>query len=108
MLSLDLVKQHCKIESDFHDDDDLLNTYIGASVKYVENYTRRSLYPDKEAKGYADDPDHLLLTADVQAAMLLLIAQWYENRSAASVGQSVSSLPFSVVALLQPYRIYGL
>ncbi|CDH31439.1 conserved hypothetical protein [Xenorhabdus bovienii str. Intermedium] len=49
-----------------------------------------------------------MLTADVQAAMLLLVAQWYENRSAASVGQSVSSLPFSVAALLQPYRIYGL
>ncbi|EGI6030484.1 phage gp6-like head-tail connector protein, partial [Salmonella enterica subsp. enterica serovar Telelkebir] len=42
-----------------------------------------------------------------RAALLLLVAFWYENREPAGMGE-ISETPFAVEALLQPYRIYGL
>ncbi|MBS6210444.1 MAG: head-tail connector protein [Proteus hauseri] len=108
MLSLELVKQHCNIDPDFTDDDNLLTLYIGSAVKYVENYTRRTLHKTQEMDKAQEDPEALFLTDDVIAAMLLLIAQWYENREGVISGQAFSTQPFTVTALLQPYRIYGL
>ncbi|MBG3131831.1 phage gp6-like head-tail connector protein [Proteus mirabilis] len=107
MLSLELVKQHCNIDPDFSDDDKLLALYTNSAVKFVENYTRRTLYEKEVSEGYQEDADHLLLTDDVSAAMLLLIGQWYENREGVISGRSFSTQPFAVEALLQPYRIYG-
>ena len=40
----------------------------------------------------------------VVQAVLLLVGQWYRNRSAINVGTIVSSLPNGVEALLSPYR----
>ncbi|UNH31856.1 head-tail connector protein [Moellerella wisconsensis] len=108
MLSLELVKQHCNIDTDFTDDDKLLAIYIGSAVRYVENYTRRKLYENGSSEGYQADPEPLLLGDDVKNAMLLLIGQWYENREATNIGSITSALPFATEALLQPYRIYGL
>lgn len=107
MLDLDLVKNHCRVESG-NDDDALLNAYIKAAGKYVETYTRRKLYENAEMEGYAEDEDHLLPTEDIQVAMLLLVGHWYENRETVIVGQSAIAIPFAVESLLQPYRIYGL
>ncbi len=40
----------------------------------------------------------------MKAAMLLLIGHWYENRETVSVGQAATDIPFTVEALLQPYK----
>ncbi|HHR5857404.1 TPA: head-tail connector protein [Providencia alcalifaciens] len=108
MLSLEVVKSHCNIDPEFTDDDKILTIYIGSAVKYVENYTRRTLYENESSEGYQNDPESLLLSDDVKNAMLLLIGQWYENREATNIGNITSALPFATEALLQPYRIYGL
>ncbi|EAO2313199.1 phage gp6-like head-tail connector protein [Salmonella enterica subsp. enterica serovar Senftenberg] len=108
MLELVVVKQHCRIDTDFSGDDDLLTLYSGAAARYVETWTRRTLYEAEDSPGYSDDPDSILLNDDVKAAMLLLIGQWYANREAVNIGNITSEIPFAVEALLQPYRIYGL
>ncbi|EPA6640343.1 TPA: head-tail connector protein [Serratia marcescens] len=108
MLKLELVKEHCRLESDFTDDDSILNLYIGAASRYVETWTRRKMYESETSEGYADDHDSILLGDDVKAAMLLLIGHWYENRETVSVGQVATDIPFAAEALLQPYRIYGI
>lgn len=107
MLELDLVKQHCRIELDFIEDDTLLNTYITAAARYVETWTRRNLYQAETDAGYAEDEDRILLTDDVKAAMLLLIGHWYANREAVATDKTPATVPFAVDSLLQPYRIYG-
>jgi hypothetical protein len=45
----------------------------------------------------------------IRQAILLVIGSLYENREDVLVAQGVSIgvLPFGVVALLAPYRIYG-
>ncbi|EFE8216079.1 head-tail connector protein [Enterobacter ludwigii] len=108
MLDQNVVKQHCRIDTDFTGDDDLLKIYTGAAAQYVQTWTRRTLYKDESSPGYTEDPDSILLKDDVKAAMLLLIGHWYANREAVNIGNITSDVPFAVEALLQPYRIYGL
>lgn len=108
MIDIDTVKNHCRVELDFTFDDQLLEIYIGAAKKHVENWTRRKLYQANTDAGFATDPDSLLLDDDVRTAMLLCIGHWYANREGVVVGQVGTALPLAVEALLQPYRIYGL
>jgi hypothetical protein len=108
MLDIDTVKQHCRVEGDFTDDDSLLGIYTGAAARYVETWTRRTLFENESSPGYAEAEDPILLGDDVKAAMLLLIGNWYENRESVVIGDTAVAVPFAVEALLQPYRIYGL
>lgn len=107
MLTKELVKLHCRIDTDFTGDDALLEIYTGAAARYVQKWTRRTLYETESSAGYSEDPDSILLTEDVKAAMLLLIGHWYANREAVNIGNITTAVPFAVEALLQPYRIYG-
>ncbi|GJK86863.1 MULTISPECIES: head-tail connector protein [Citrobacter] len=108
MIDLNVVKQHCRIDTDFTGDDSLLNLYTGAAARYVETWTRRKLYENESSPGYAEDEDSILLGEDVKAAILLLVGHWYANREAVNIGNITTEIPFTVEALLQPYRIYGL
>lgn len=108
MVDLDVVKQHCRIDTDFTGDDALLTLYTGAAARYVQTWTRRTLYEKEDSPGYVDDPEPILLNDDVKAAMLLLIGHWYANRESVVIGETVAQVPLAVEALLQPYRIYGL
>ncbi|WOU51616.1 head-tail connector protein [Citrobacter portucalensis] len=107
MLDQNVVKQHCRIDTDFTGDDALLTLYTGAAAHYVQTWTRRTLYEKEDSPSYVDDPAPILLNDDVKAAMLLMIGHWYANRESVVVGQTVAEVPFAVEALLQPYRIYG-
>ncbi|MCU5775226.1 head-tail connector protein [Winslowiella arboricola] len=107
MIELPTVKEHCRVDDDFSDDDNLLKIYTGAAKRHVEKWTRRKLYQLNTDPGFETDEDRLLLDDDIRAAMLLLIGHWYSNREAVVIGQATSEVPFAVEALLQPYRIYG-
>lgn len=43
----------------------------------------------------------------IRQAALLLVANWYDNRSAVSIGDTPTELPFAVSALLAPFRRVG-
>ncbi|WP_336800807.1 head-tail connector protein [Kaistia sp. MMO-174] len=49
--------------------------------------------------GYAKPP------APIMQAILLLVGQWFEAREAVNIGGTVNVLPFTVEALLSPYRV---
>ena len=108
MLTKEQVKRHCNIEQDFTEDDIWIATSIKAAARYVETWTRRRLYDTADDPDYLADPDRLLYGEDIEMAMLLLIGHWYENRETVSVGQAATDIPFTVEALLQPYKIYGI
>jgi uncharacterized phiE125 gp8 family phage protein len=46
--------------------------------------------------------------APIRQALLLLVAHWYDNRSAGDASISVQAIPDAVSALLQPYRQHRL
>ena len=106
MIDPALVKQHCRIEPDFTDDDQLLGIYTGAAVRYVQTWTRRTLYKNKA--DMADDLDGMVLNDDITSAILLYIGHLYENREAVVIGNAATRVPLAVESLLQPYKIYGL
>ena len=107
MIELSTVRQHCRIDDDDDSEDNLLGIYTGAAKRYVETWTRRTLYETNAEPGFESDADRLLLDDDIRTAMLLLIGPWFSNREAAAE-KVISEVPLAVEALLQPYRIYGL
>ena len=44
--------------------------------------------------------------ADLELAVLMLAADWYESREASLVGMSASALPFGVSEIVNEYRNY--
>lgn len=52
--------------------------------------------------GYGATPD--AVPVPLLHAILLLVGYWYEERSPVNVGNIVNEMPFSVAALLAPYR----
>lgn len=44
--------------------------------------------------------------SEIKIAILLLVGQWYRTREPVAIGASVVTLPFTVDALLQPFRVY--
>lgn len=108
MIDLSTVKEHCRIDEDDTSEDSLLSIYTGAAKRYVETWTRRTLYTTNAEPGFETDEYRLLIDDDVRTAMLLLIGHWFANREAVSVGATANTMPLAVEALLQPYRVYGL
>ena len=45
---------------------------------------------------------------DIKHAIKLLVGHWYESREAVVVGTSANTIPFTVQALLSPYKIKGM
>lgn len=107
MIDLAIVKQHCNIEPNFTEDDNLLTIYIKMAIQHIQNATRRKLYETVDSAGYKDDPNALLLDSIIIGAMLQLIAHWYENREAINIGNITSEIPLTTNTLLQSYIIYG-
>lgn len=108
MLTVEQVKLHCRIDSDSDGEEEWIAGRIKAALRYVENYTRRTLYEDPKSLLYLADPDALLYSDDIETAMLMLIAHWYANREAVITSGSSVTVDLAVEAFLQPYRIYGI
>lgn len=91
-LTLDLIKQHSRI--DFNYDDDLLTLYGDAAEDTVFNILNRNY--DEIMEKYGKVP-----TALKQAA-LMLVDNSYQYRSPVTVG-NISMVPYAFDALLKPY-----
>ena len=96
--TLEKLKIQCRIDEDHVVEDDLLETYLLAAKKRVENYINRKLYEDTIPES---DPDGLLISDDIEFAIMLVVGHFYENRES-------SSLPPGFKALLEPYRFINL
>lgn len=53
-----------------------------------------------------DDPPKSTVPADLELAILLLAADWYENTEASLVGVGVTTIPFGVQEIVNEYRNY--
>ncbi|WP_337056301.1 head-tail connector protein [Pseudomonas sp. USHLN015] len=106
MVALELVKQHLRVEHG--EEDALIQGYLDAAKAHVEKYC------DREIVAEPTDPDappidlstQMLLTKDVEQAILLLVGHWYNNREATVLGVSTAALPFGVEALLWSRRSF--
>lgn len=87
---------------------------LGSYVQFLSTYSSPSLWTELPRAsvtykaGYANagtDPDFTSTVPDaIRQAMFLMIRQWFDNPTAAVVGQTVEKMPFAVDALLAPFR----
>jgi len=86
---------------------DGLGPYV--SLKYnqqwPQTYTRDDAVKITFVAGYGDTPASV--PASIRIAMFLLVAHWYDNRSAVSVDKAASEFPFAVSAQLAPFIRVG-
>lgn len=89
---------------------ELLEDALGSYVRFVDDYS----FPGsvRETRGVrvtftAGYGAASAVPKAIKQAMLLLVGHWYENRSAVSIGNVASDLPFAVKAMIEPYRRIG-
>ena len=94
-VDLELLKKHVRAD-DFADDDDYLAFLLDAAEQHVCNATNRKAEELLEMGGG-------VLPATLQQAVLLTAGHWYNQREAVS-GVQMAEVPYTVQALIKPYR----
>lgn len=97
-LSLDTVKKHLNIDSDFHDDDEYIIHLILVAEKVVERHI------DCEFDTLLDEVG--MIPTPLLQAMLLFIGNMYQSREAVAF-TSVTEIPLSFAYLLDLYKNYS-
>ncbi|MNB74434.1 Phage gp6-like head-tail connector protein [compost metagenome] len=90
-LDLSLVREQCRIVDEVSDA--LLQSYVDAALAHVQMHCDRTL-----VEGDPSSEGEMALTADVRQAVLLMVGNWAENRSA--VGELTSEIALGVSRLL--------
>lgn len=93
MIELSRVKLHLRVDHD--EEDALIQGYLDAAQVHVEQHCDRTL-----VEANPTGPEQMLLTKDVEHAILLLVGHWYANREAVVVGNSPTAVPLAVDRLL--------
>ena len=93
-LTLERIKQQCRIEPDFTEEDSLLEMYGESAEETVLNTCHRTITDIFEQYG-------MVPKALVQAG-LMLVAQSYQHREPASP-QNLYAVPYAFDLLLKPY-----
>lgn len=96
-LTLSDLKAHCSITGT--DDDVILARLLAAATKQIERYLGFALNDTEKLPGGAP--------ADLEHAVYLLAAHWYESREATLVGVAAQILPFGVSEIVSEYREYS-
>lgn len=86
------LQAHSNLDSELNS---LLEQKIAAAEGWIETYIGEPLT--------SMDP----LPAAIREAVLQLAAHFYENREATLVGVSADEMPFGVMTLIRPYRIWS-
>lgn len=92
--TLEKLKQQCRLDESNTLEDELLKIYLMAAKQRAEGYINRNLY-EKDIPD--SDPDGLLISDDIELALMLAVGNFYENRETAV-------LPAGFKLLLDPYR----
>lgn len=95
-LELDTLKEHCNVTGD--DDDAVLTRLLTAATKHVERVLGFLI---DDADQFPDGTPE-----DVEQAVYMLAAHWFENREASIVGVSAMPLPMGVSDILDNYRVF--
>ena len=102
-LTLEKIKQQCRIESDFTAEDSRLESYGASAESTILNHLNRTYHDVLEEYGQVPE--------DIVNASLMLVDVWYQHRSPVE-GLSMSIVPYTFDILIKPYMklsgtIYG-
>ncbi|SMQ65886.1 Phage gp6-like head-tail connector protein [Devosia lucknowensis] len=101
LVDLDLVKKHLRV--DWDDEDVEIEAYAAAAEAIVTEYLDRTV----QATGPlpSDDPNAMVVTPPITAAILLVTNDLFDNRTSDVVDGEAMLSP-TVRRLLAPYRIW--
>lgn len=94
-VDLALLKKHVRAD-DFSDDDEYLTHLLTVAEQHVCRATNRST-EELLQMGSGTFP------AELQQAILLIAGHWYNQREAVS-GVQMAEVPYTLQALIKPYR----
>lgn len=98
-LTLERIKQQCRIETDFTLEDTLLTGYGESAESTILNHLNRTYYDLLEQYG--------TIPQDIINASLMLVDVWYQHRSPVEA-LSMSIVPYTFDLLIKPYmRLAG-
>ncbi len=93
-ITLNEVKQHCRLELDMTEEDALLQMYIAAALEVCQTHIGKRF--DVE----------LVFTPAIKVGCLMYISHLYENRSMIDEVEKVE-VPLAISALWSAYRDLG-
>ena len=93
-LTLEKIKQQCRIEPDFTLEDTLLTGYGNSAESTILNHLNRTYYDLTEQ--YGEVPQ------DIINASLMLVDVWYQHRSPIEA-LNMSIVPYTFDLLIKPY-----
>lgn len=99
LVDLELLKKHVRAD-DFSEDDEYLSHLLEAAEEYVVTATHRT-EEELAALGGGEG-----LPVSLQHAVLLVAGHWYNQRESVS-GMPMSEVPYTVQALIKPFRKLG-
>ncbi len=94
-VDLALLKKHVRAD-DFSDDDEYLTHLLTAAEQHVCRATNRSTEEMLQMGGGT-------FPAELQQAILLIAGHWYNQREAVS-GVQMAEVPYTLQALIKPFR----
>lgn len=101
-LTLDEIKDQCRIEHDFTLEDTLLTAYGGASENTLLRICNRSYSDLLENFGEGGGEGGTVVPADFRVAALMLAKHLYEHRGPTE-NVSVSMVPYALDLLIKPF-----
>lgn len=93
LVTAEQLRIQARLEPDDSSLDSTLTLYAKAAAKAFEKATNRTLYPAGEPLPDDAPPNALQANEDVQLAILMLVAHWFDNPAAVNVGNITSKLP---------------
>ena len=99
-LTLEKIKQQCRIEADFTMEDTLLTGYGNSAESTVLNHLNRTYYDLTEQYGEVNAATPAW--SDIINASLMLVDVWYQHRSPIE-SVSLSMVPYTFDLLIKPY-----
>jgi hypothetical protein len=102
MVTLADAKAHLNLTDDA--DDALVTRLIATAQQWFESqlgYTLADRYPPTGSPAVSTVP------APIEHGVLMMIAQFYENREASVVGVTAAPIPFGVADIVADWRDYS-
>lgn len=104
MISIETLKEQLNL-GDTNDDDSILTIYLNAAKLAASNYIDRPILWDSTSEIETGDLTSIHATAEIELAVLMMSAHWYENRETVVIGTITAEVPFSFKFILNPFRI---
>ena len=100
IISLETIKQQCRIEPDFTDEDARLTSYGTSAEETMAQYLGRGKTVTEMVASLTEE--YGAVPESIKNATLMLVDNWYQHRSPIET-VAMYSVPYTFDILIKPY-----